>query len=130
MNVIDVSDAAYNVSVIIWGASPAERRFAPTGLGSSTQPKEKRIKNEILRKERIGYGLNFTFFPATVIITKKMKIGLKTCCECPNRNYCFNKSLYRLIYLRAEFSHEKSRLMPFRMIFFHSSGCWYTLRAR
>jgi hypothetical protein len=36
---------------------------------------------------------------------------------------CLKSSLYKLMYFRAEFSHEKSRIMPFRMIRFHSSGC-------
>jgi hypothetical protein len=36
---------------------------------------------------------------------------------------CFKSSLYKLMYFRAEFSHEKSCVIPFRMIRFHSSGC-------
>jgi hypothetical protein len=35
----------------------------------------------------------------------------------------FKSSLYKLIYFRAEFSHEKSCIMPFRISRFHSSGC-------
>jgi hypothetical protein len=36
---------------------------------------------------------------------------------------CLKSSLYKLMYFRAEFSHEKSCIMPFRMSRFHSSGC-------
>lgn len=36
---------------------------------------------------------------------------------------CLKSSLYKLMYFRAEFAHEKSCIMPFRISRFHSSGC-------